>query len=207
MCQSYHKSNSTLTKVWTWFACFCFCLGSLKWNCNSVSDTIKRLPTQIMYIYILLKTFLQDIYNRFFGKTIFVSKFGPWHFVYIHQFWSIKSAYHKVYVYNFYTEFIQNLCTNKCMQNGFHISTHFYLFVVHFLTNHCIQLRLAGETTGGNYQINGLYCTKLPVIKQMQISMCMGKRPSLCSELTYVYVMPTCYIFWRLWDFFCFFCA
>ena len=42
------------------------------------------------------------------------------------------------------------------MQNGFHISTHFYLFVVHFLTNHCAQLRLAGETLGGKYQISGL---------------------------------------------------
>ena len=42
------------------------------------------------------------------------------------------------------------------MQNGFHISTHCYLFVVHFLTNHCTQLRLAGETLGGKYQISGL---------------------------------------------------
>ena len=51
---------------------------------------------------------------------------------------------------------MQNLYANKCMQNGFHISTHFYLFVVYFLTNHCTQLRLAGETLGGKYQISGL---------------------------------------------------
>ena len=161
--------------------------------------------TNHVYIHFVKNIFTRYI-QQIFWQNYFCFQIRTLTFC-IHQFWSIKSAYHKVYVYNFYTEFIQNLCTNKCMQNGFHISTHFYLFVVPFLTNHCIQLRLAGETTGGNYQINGLYCTKLPVIKQMQISMCMGKRSSLCSELTYVYVMPTCYIFWRVWDFFCFFCA
>ena len=76
----------------------------------------------------------------------------------MHQFWSTSNVDHKHYVYNLYTKFIQNVSTNNCMQNGSLISTYFDPFVVHFLVNHCKQLRL--ETcwliTGGTYQINGL---------------------------------------------------
>ena len=60
-----------------------------------------------------------------------------------------------------YTTYIQNsykMYINNCIQNGSLISTYFDLFVVHFLVNHCKQLRL--ETCwliiGGIYQINGL---------------------------------------------------
>ena len=60
----------------------------------------------------------------------------------IHQFWSTKSVHHKHYVYNLYTKFIQNVYTNNCMQNGSLISQYFDPFVVHFLVNHCKQLRL-----------------------------------------------------------------
>ena len=60
-----------------------------------------------------------------------------------------------------YTTYIQNsykMYINNCIQNGSLISTYFDLFVVHFLVNHCKQLRL--ETCwliiGGIYKINGL---------------------------------------------------
>ena len=60
----------------------------------------------------------------------------------IHQFWSTKCAHHKNYVFNLYTKFIQNVSTNNCMLNQPHISAYFDPFVVHFLVNHCTQLRL-----------------------------------------------------------------
>ena len=75
----------------------------------------------------------------------------------IHQFWSMKSIHHKD-VYNLYTEFMQNVDINNCLQNGSLILRYFDPFVVHFLVNHCKQLRL--ETCwlmmGGTYQSNGL---------------------------------------------------
>ena len=60
------------------------------------------------------------------------------HFLYI-LYTSIliykKCLHHKNYVYNLYTKFRENVYTNNCMQNGFHISTYFDLFVVHFLAS------------------------------------------------------------------------
>ena len=68
----------------------------------------------------------------------------------------MKSVHHKD-VHNLYTEFIQNVDINNCMQNGSLILTYFDPFVVHFLVNHCKQLRL--ETCWlimvGIYQSNG----------------------------------------------------
>ena len=69
----------------------------------------------------------------------------------------MKSIHHKD-VYNLYTEFMQNVDINNCMQNGSLILKYFDPFVVHFLVNHCKQLRL--ETCwlmmGGTYQSSGL---------------------------------------------------
>ena len=56
------------------------------------------------------------------------------HFVYINS--DPQKVYIiKNYVYNLCTKFKQNAYTNNYTQNGFHISTYFDPFVVHFLTN------------------------------------------------------------------------
>ena len=45
------------------------------------------------------------------------------------------------------------------MQNESLFSTHFDPSVLHFLDNHCKQIRLGPSwlITGGSYKINGLY--------------------------------------------------
>ena len=85
----------------------------------------------------------------------------------IHQFWSTECVHHKHCVYNLYTKFMQNVCTNNCIKNRSLISTFFDPFVVHFQVNHCKQLCLRLETCwlikSMDYWI--IYCMKLPVIK------------------------------------------
>ena len=50
----------------------------------------------------------------------------------IHQLWSTKSVHHTHSIYNLYTTFIQNECTNICRQTGSLIWTYLGPFVVQF---------------------------------------------------------------------------
>ena len=140
---------------------------------------------------------IQIVYKRF-------PKCGI-HFVYIlytfyiHDFWSTKSVNHKNYVYNIYARFIEDVYTNNCMQNGSHNSTHFDACFVHFLVNHCTQLRL--ETCWlstwrlvSNQWINRSYCIKLPIIKLNQGFECRWMSIDRRSIWT-VRVINECYVY------------
>ena len=103
------------------------------------------------------KFFIQNVYKSLLKCGIYFHTYILYTFC-IHQFWSTIFTILNPQLYNFYKTFTQNIYTNNCMLNGSLISTYFDPFVVHFLVNHCKQLRL--ETCwlimGGNYQINGL---------------------------------------------------
>ena len=131
------------------------------------------------FVYILYtnlsKCGIHFVYRHFVYilHTKCIQKFVEiWDTFCIYQCWSTESVHHKHYVYNLYTKFKQNLYINNCMQNGSLISTCFDPFVVHFLVNHCKQLRpetcwlITGDTQPiklMNYWI--IHCIKLPVIK------------------------------------------
>ena len=108
----------------------------------------------IYFVYILYPKFIQKFVEMW--DTFCIQTFSI-HFVYIS--FDVQKVYIINIIYNLCKKFTLNVYANNCIQNGSLISTYFDPFVLHFLDNHCIQIRL--ETcwliTGVTYQINGLY--------------------------------------------------
>ena len=148
--------------------------------------------------YICIQTFcIHFVYKRIQNVYENLQKCGI-HFVYKQLVYILYTSL-LIYLKHIYTsqtlciqfeyKFIQNVYTNNCMQNGSLTSTWFDPFVVHFLVNHCKQLRL--ETCwlimGGTYQINGLldyifHQIAGNQIEQIQILRRIWKNtPNLCS--------------------------
>ena len=108
----------------------------------------------IYFVYILYAKCIQKFVEMW--DTFCIQTFSI-HFVYIS--FDVQKVYIINIIYNLCKKFTLNIYANNCIQNGSLISTYFDPFVLHFLDNHCIQIRL--ETcwliTGVTYQINGLY--------------------------------------------------
>ena len=108
----------------------------------------------IYFVYILYAKCKQKFVEMW--DTFCIQTFSI-HFVYIS--FDVQKVYIINIIYNLCKKFTLNVYANNCIQNGSPISTYFDPFVLHFLDNHCIQIRL--ETcwliTGVTYQINGLY--------------------------------------------------
>ena len=99
----------------------------------SILYTKSKELCQLNFVYILYTKVCRNVEYILYTNILYTFC--------MHQFWSTESVHHKHYVYNVYTKFIQNVYTNNCMQNGSLISQYFDPFVVHFLVNHCKQLR------------------------------------------------------------------
>ena len=114
------------------------------------------LYTNILYIFCI--HFVCKMYTKVCWNVgyICIQTFSI-HFVYTS--FDVEKVYIINIIYNLYKKFTLNVYANNCIQNGSLISTYFDPFVLHFLDNHCIQIRLetCSLITGVTYQINGLY--------------------------------------------------
>ena len=124
------------------------CIHFVYKNCTRCIQLMYTKCTQNVYhifwqafVYILytkLKelwqpNFVYKTYTKHFRNVGYILCKNISYTLCIHQFWPTKSVHHKNFVYNLYTKFIENVYTNNLMESGSHISTHFDLFIVHFL--------------------------------------------------------------------------
>ena len=72
--------------------------------------------------------FVNKIYIKFcrnVGYILYTDILYSLHFAYINS--DLQKIYHKTYVYNLYSKLMQNVYTNKCMQNGTNPIPYAYL--------------------------------------------------------------------------------
>ena len=94
-----------------------------------IQNVCNMYPTYWLTFVYVLYTKLKELWQLNFVYKIYTKVYRNVEYILYTSIPIYKKCTN--YVYNLYTELMQNICTNNCMQNKSHISTYFDSFVFH----------------------------------------------------------------------------